>query len=203
MSANRFIPLTSNIPGAVPTASGLYPGELAVNIADGKLYTRSGSAIIVLNDIDFDQLQGFVSSSSQVVAYISGSNISPNSVETNEFNLVAGNVSLTFTGSINTGIFGSTEYVYPFLPTSSFCATTVEYVASRPGGLRVGVILAGWSGSSITSTDISNTDIGDTSDIRFSLIQDNGYIKLRVESLGSGSYPWTVQSLFKLFPTLL
>lgn len=203
MSANRFIPLISNTPGAVPTASALFPGELAINIPDGKLFTRSGSAIIVLNEIDYSQLQGFVSTSAQVVGYISGSDINPNSIETNEFNLNAGNVSLTFTGSVNTGIFGSTEYIYPFLSTGSFCASTVEYVASRPGGLRVGVILAGWSGSSIISTDVSSTDIGDTSDIRFSLIEDNGYIKFRVESLGSGSYPWTVQSLFKLFPTLL
>ena len=145
---------------------------------------------------------GTVSSSTQVVTYVSGSTIVPNRVESNEYKLIAGAVSLIFTGSITSGIFGATEYILPFIPTSSFCATTVEYVASRAGGLRVGVILAGWSGSQTTVTDVSSTDIGDTSDIRFSLVQDGGYIKLRAESLGSGSYPWTVQSLFKLFPFL-
>ena len=145
---------------------------------------------------------GTVSSSAQVVTYVSGSTIVPNRVESNEYKLIAGAVSLIFTGSITSGIFGATEYILPFIPTSSFCATTVEYVASRAGGLRVGVILAGWSGSQTTVTDVSSTDIGDTSDIRFSLVQDGGYIKLRAESLGSGSYPWTVQSLFKLFPFL-
>ena len=145
---------------------------------------------------------GTVSSSTQVVTYVSGSTIVPNRVESNEYKLIAGAVSLTFTGSITSGIFGATEYILPFIPTSSFCATTVEYVASRVGGLRVGIILAGWSGSQTTVTDVSSTDIGDTSDIRFSLVQDGGYIKLRAESLGSGSYPWTVQSLFKLFPFL-
>ena len=145
---------------------------------------------------------GTVSSSAQVVTHVSSSTIVPNRVESNEYKLIAGAVSLTFTGSITSGIFGATEYVLPFIPTSSFCATTVEYVASRVGGLRVGVILAGWSGSNTTVTDISSTDIGDTSDIRFSLVQDGGYIKLRAESVGSGSYAWTVQSLFKLFPTL-
>lgn len=155
---------------------------------------------------DWDSLSnkpiGIVSSSTQTVQNVSGSNITTNKVESNEFRILAGNVSLTFTGSVNTGIFGATEYVYPFIPTSSFSAATVEYVASRQGGVRVGMILAGWSGSTTTVTDISSTDVGDTSDIRFSLVQDTGYIKLRVESLGSGSYPWTVQSLFKLFPTL-
>ena len=145
---------------------------------------------------------GTVSSSTQVVTYVSGSTIVPNRVESNEYKLIAGAVSLIFTGSITSGIFGATEYILPFIPTSSFCATTVEYVASRVGGLRVGIILAGWSGSQTTVTDVSSTDIGDTSDIRFSLVQDGGYIKLRAESLGSGSYPWTVQSLFKLFPFL-
>jgi len=145
---------------------------------------------------------GTVSSSAQVVTYVSGSTIVPNRVESNEYKLIAGAVSLIFTGSITSGIFGATEYILPFIPTSSFCATTVEYVASRVGGLRVGIILAGWSGSQTTVTDVSSTDIGDTADIRFSLVQDGGYVKLRAESLGSGSYPWTVQSLFKLFPFL-
>jgi hypothetical protein len=200
MAANRFIPLVSSQSGAVPTASALFPGELALNIADGRLFTRSGSAILLLNDLQIPG--GVVSASAQVIGYISGSDIAPAKVTSNEYKLNAGNVSLTFTGSVNTGIFGATEYVMPFIPTSSFCAATVEYVASRPGGVRVGVLLAGWSGSNNTVTDVSSTDIGDTSDIQFSLVQNGGYMKLRVESLGSGSYPWTVQSLFKLFPTL-
>lgn len=145
--------------------------------------------------------QNIVSSSVQTIENISGSNIVPNKVSSNEYKIIAGNVELTFTGSVTSGIFGATEYVYPFIPTSSFSAATVEYVATRPGALRVGNILAGWSGSQVTSTDVSNTDIGDTSDMQFSVVQDNGYIKLRVTSLGSGSYAWTVQSLFKLFPT--
>lgn len=200
MAANRFIPLVSSQSGAVPTASALFPGELALNIADGKLFTRSGSAILLLNDL---QIPGGVpTSSAQIIGFISGSTITPHSVQSDEFKLNAGNVSLTFTGSVTTGIFGATEYVLPFIPTSSFSAATVEYVATRPGALRVGNILAGWSGSLVTSTDVSNTDIGDTSDMQFSVVQNDGYIKLRVTSLGSGSYSWTVQSLFKLFPTL-
>lgn len=200
MPANRFIPLVSSQSGAIPTASALFPGELALNIADGKLFTRSGSAILLLNDTTLPL--GTVSQSAQVIAYIDGTTITPATVESNEFKVNAGGVSLTFTGSVTSGVFGSTEYVLPYIPTGSFTAATVEYVATRPGALRVGNILAGWSGSSVTSTDVSNTDIGDTSDMQFSVVQHDGYIKLRVTSLGSGSYPWTVQSLFKLFPTL-
>lgn len=200
MASNRFIPLLSSQSGAVPTASALFPGELAVNIADGRLFTRSGSAILLLNDMTLPN--GVPTSSAQIVGYISGSNITPNSVQSDEFRLNAGNVSLVFTGSINTGIFGATEYVYPFIPTSSYVGATVEYAASRPGGIRVGILMAAWQGSQVTVTDISSTDAGITEDITFSLIQDSGYMKLRVQSAGSGSYPWTVQSLFKLFPSI-
>ncbi len=200
MAANRFIPLLSSQSGAVPTASALFPGELAVNIADGKLFTRSGSAILLLNDTSLPG--GIPTSSAQIIGYISGSTITPHSIQSDEFRLSAGTVSLVFTGSVNTGIFGSTEYVYPFIPTGSYVGTTVEYAASRPGGIRVGILMAAWQGSSSTVTDISSTDVGDTTDINFSLVQDGGYMKLRVQSAGSGSYPWTVQSLFKLFPSL-
>jgi hypothetical protein len=176
---------------------------VATNVSSASIAVSSSYATTASYAVNAASVPaGTVSSSAQVVTYVSGSTIVPNRVESNEYKLIAGAVSLIFTGSITSGIFGATEYVLPFIPTSSFCAATVEYVASRVGGLRVGVILAGWSGSNTTVTDISSTDVGDTSDIRFSLVQSDGYIKLRVESLGSGSYPWTVQSLFKLFPFL-
>ena len=176
---------------------------VATNVSSASIAVSSSYATTASYAVNAASVPaGTVSSSTQVVTYVSGSTIVPNRVESNEYKLIAGAVSLIFTGSITSGIFGATEYVLPFIPTSSFCAATVEYVASRVGGLRVGVILAGWSGSNTTVTDISSTDVGDTSDIRFSLVQSDGYIKLRVESLGSGSYPWTVQSLFKLFPFL-
>jgi hypothetical protein len=278
MPHNRFIPLFSTQSGAVPTASALYQGELAINIADGKLFTRSGSRVIQLNsregyatlqsntfignqlingnlrvngtisatqiltiysassiyasgsskfgdtadDVmsvtgsigvvgsisassitgsfqgDGSQLTGLVttlelhgtsvntgsvdlktqalsfsgsngvdasidgqtvtigipsgipSSSAQITEFLPTGVVS-SSVQINtgsfsgsfkgdEFRLNAGNVSLVFTGSINTGIFGSTEYVYPFIPTSSYVGATVEYAASRPGGIRVGMV---------------------------------------------------------------
>jgi hypothetical protein len=86
MNRNRFIPLISNIPKAVPTASGMYDGELAVNIADGKLYTKSGSFIIALNEFN---TEGFVSSSLQVINLIDGYEIRPSIVSASFF---AGNL---------------------------------------------------------------------------------------------------------------
>ena len=197
MPANRFIPLYNSQYGAVPTASAMYDGELAVNIADGKLYTKSGSVIVALNDTT-----NFVSSSAQVVGLIVNTDIQPRSVEASEFKIDAGTVSMTFTGSINTGVFGATEDVYPYISTTQYAGTTIEYVAQRPGATRIGMIMATWSGSSIVFTDVSTADIGNTKDISFTFAQSGSYFKLRVNSDGSGSGAWTVQSLFKLFPNL-
>jgi hypothetical protein len=198
MPANRFIPLYNSQYGAVPTASAMYDGELAVNISDGKLYTKSGSAIVALNDTS-----NFVSSSAQVVGLIVNQDIQPRSVESSEFKLDAGTVSMTFTGSVNTGIFGATEYVQPYISTTQYSGMTVEYLAQRPGACRMGIIMASWlNTASIVFTDISTTDIGDTSDITFRFLSSSNELRLRVNSDGSGSGAWTVQSLFKLFPNL-
>lgn len=198
MPANRFIPLYNSQYGAIPTASAMYDGELAVNISDGKLYTKSGSAIVALNDYT-----NFVSSSTQVVGLLVNQDIQPRSVESSEFKMDAGTVSITFTGSINTGIFGATEYVQPYISTTQYSGMTVEYLAQRPGACRMGIIMASWlNTASITFTDISTTDIGDTRDISFMFLSSSNELRLRVNSAGSGSGAWTVQSLFKLFPNL-
>ena len=198
MPANRFIPLYNSQYGAVPTASAMYDGELAVNIADGKLYTKSGSAIVALNDTT-----NFVSSSAQVVGLLVNQDIQPRSVESSEFKMDAGTVSITFTGSVNTGIFGATEYIQPYISTTQYSGMTVEYLAQRPGACRMGIIMASWlNTASVVFTDISTTDIGDTSDISFRFLSSSNELRLRVNSDGSGSGAWTVQSLFKLFPNL-
>ena len=198
MPANRFIPLYNSQYGAIPTASAMYDGELAVNISDGKLYTKSGSAIVALNDYT-----NFVSSSTQVVGLLVNQDIQPRSVESSEFKMDAGTVSITFTGSINTGIFGATEYVQPYISTTQYSGMTVEYLAQRPGACRMGIIMASWlNTASVTFTDISTTDIGDTRDISFMFLSSSNELRLRVNSAGSGSGAWTVQSLFKLFPNL-
>jgi hypothetical protein len=129
--------------------------------------------------------------------------ITGSSVLSNEYKLNAGTVNITFTGSINTGLFGVTEYVQPYISTTKYSGMTVEYLAQRPGACRMGIIMASWLNTgSVVFTDISTTDIGDTSDITFRFLSGSDELRLRVNSAGSGSGPWTVQSLFKLFPNL-
>jgi len=133
---------------------------------------------------------------------ISASAITAPQIVGNEYKLIAGEVSITFTGSINSGVFGVTEDVLPYISTLDYSGTTIEYVAQRTGATRIGMILATWSGSNVVFTDVSTADIGDTKDISFTFIKSGNFFKLRVNSYGSGSGTWTVQSLFKLFPNL-
>lgn len=196
MTQNRFIPLINSVAGAVPTASALYEGELALNIVDGKLYTRSGSAILHINKVESASL-------GDVLFAIQGNPIEPSTVQTNAFQLNAGSVTIVFTGSVNTGIFGTSEYVQPYISTTDFSGATIEYMAQRPGASRMGIIMATWTNNSnIIFTDISTADVGDTSDISFAFIPSASVYRLRVNSEGGGSGTWTVQSLFKLFPNL-
>lgn len=148
--------------------------------------------------------QNLISSSNQVVTSISGSEIQPSTVTSNEFNLRAGDVNITFTGSINTGIFGVSEYIQPFISTQSYSGASIEYVAQRPGATRMGTIMAAWTnGSTIAFTDFSTSDVGDTNDISFVFLPSGSYYRLRVNSEGTGTGTWTVQTLFKLFPNLI
>lgn len=128
--------------------------------------------------------------------YVSGS------VTGGSFNLNAGQVNLVFTGSVTSGIFGATEYVHPAFSTASYSGASVEYIARREGSVRMGMLMSTWASGSIVFTDVSTVDIGDTSDLTFSFVQVDSDIRLRVYSAGSGSGAWTVQSLFKLFPSL-
>lgn len=180
-------------------------GEVGVELDTQQIKLGSGSVpwnnLPYLNTIGIPPT-GSVSSSAQVIEYIFDTDIQPNSVQSNEYKLVAGDVSLTFTGSINSGVFGVTEDVFPYISTIEYSGTSIEYVAQRPGATRIGIILATWSGSNVVFTDVSTADIGDTRDISFAFIKSGDFFKLRVNSFGSGSGAWTVQSLFKLFPNL-
>lgn len=176
-------------------------------IVNGESYTiRSGSSVFIFvsssGNVSIGEAENLNDAKLKVQGNISASAIT-GSISTNEFQLNAGTVSMIFTGSVNAGIFGVTEYVQPYISTTKYSGMTVEYLAQRPGACRMGIIMSAWLNTgSITFTDISTTDIGDTTDISFAFLTIGDDIRLRVNSNGSGSGAWTVQSVFKLFPNL-
>jgi hypothetical protein len=114
-----------------------------------------------------------------------------------------GTANIVTTGSITTGIFNSTELIYPTISPTEYSGASIEYTIQREGAVRSGIVMSSWSGSIVRHTDISNTDVGDTSDLSFNMVFENSNIRLRAYSAGSGSGEWTIHTLFKLFPNLL
>jgi hypothetical protein len=116
--------------------------------------------------------------------------------------IVAGQNNLVITGSVVTNVFDETALIDPLISATEFSGASIEYTAQRPNSVRTGTLMASWSGSSVTFTDISNNDIGETWDLSFNLVRIDDSIRLRAYSLGSGSGDWTVHCMFKLFPNL-
>jgi len=196
-SYNRFADVAllaytaSYIAGNIESSSFATTSSYAVSSSYAEKVNQNFSgSVLVTGSVS---VQGPISASSGITGSLKGE----------QFQLNAGTVSIIFTGSVNTGIFGVTEYIYPYIPTTEYSGMTVEYLAQRPGACRMGIIMAAWlDTASIIFTDISTTDIGDTSDITFKFLSSSNELRLRVNSDGSGSGAWTVQSLFKLFPNL-
>ena len=65
--ANTILPKKSSTPGSVPSAGVLSPGELAINTADQKLYTKNSSGEVV------DVVQGLLVASTNYIAQTFGS----------------------------------------------------------------------------------------------------------------------------------
>jgi hypothetical protein len=92
---------------------------------------------------------------------------------------------------------------------AAFRAASIEYVAQRQGNIdaRIGTVMGVWDINApggpeekAKFTEVSTTDIGDTSGIHAKFLEVNGYIQFQFEC-GPGD-PWIVQSVFKLFPNL-
>lgn len=124
------------------------------------------------------------------------------SVVAHSSQIVAGDNNLIITGSVTTAVFDETALIDPVISSINFSGATVEYTAQRPNAVRTGTLMASWSGSSVTFTDISNSDIGETWDLSFNFVKIEDDIRLRAYSLGSGSGTWTIHCMFKLFPNL-
>jgi hypothetical protein len=122
-------------------------------------------------------------------------------VETSQLSVLtnAPTTATVISSSVKSGIFAATEIIDPPFSSIQHSGVSVEYVAQRTGALRAGALYATWSGSSISYTDVSNTGVGDTSDLSFNFIRVGDNILLRAYSAGLGSGAWTIQCLFKMF----
>lgn len=160
-------------------------------------FPYSGSAVITgsLQVTDGYTIGGITGS-------LSAPFVSSSALQSDLVNVPHQSGSISFSASLSGGILGVTAPLYPYIPTASYSAVMVDYVAERTTGLRVGQLIAGWKNNQISFTDVSNVDVGDTYDISFNAVFINQFAVINVNSLGSGSNTWTVQTLYRLFPKL-
>lgn len=77
-------------------------------------------------------------------------------------------------------------------PTGSFTAAFCKYTIFNEGSSRVGEFIVNRNGTSVVYTDISTTDIGDSSAISFSAVVVTGELQINVVATASG---WGVKAI--------
>jgi hypothetical protein len=76
--------------------------------------------------------------------------------------------------------------------TGSFTAAFCKYTVLKGANARAGEFMTVWNGSTVTYTDTSTTDIGNTSDISFISAAVTGNIQISTVAASSG---WTIKTL--------
>lgn len=128
--SSKILIRRSLTPGAIPSAGSLLNGELALNIADGILYTLSASTVIALNDT-----AGFISSSEQIIAFLPAGTVS-SSAQIQYGNITGTPVGIVSSSvQINTGSFsGSISFSY----TSSYISGGLVHIGLPTDGVYGG-----------------------------------------------------------------
>jgi hypothetical protein len=94
--------------------------------------------------------------------------------------------------SSSTLVTSQSNYVVLQNLTGSYNSAFFDYFASSASNFRAGTMIAGWSGSGITYTEYSTTDIGNTNQLTMSVVISASYIQLL--SNASSSLNWNVKS---------
>lgn len=115
----------------------------------------------------------------------------------------SGGYGVVITGSRLTGVYNELQVVNLPIPSASFSAAHMEYVAQRGDETRAGVVMASWNSAGINFTDISHADVNDTYDLSFNVVSLGENIFLRAQSVGIGLGDWSIQVMYKLFPKLI
>jgi hypothetical protein len=100
------------------------------------------------------------------------------------------NGTLTDSATVNSSIVGSNNLFTQ--ATSSRTSAFGKYTIFNGVNARAGEFITVWNGTTTTYTDISTTDIGDTSDITFSSAIVTGNIQINAIAASSG---WTIKML--------
>lgn len=223
----------ANTAGVVSAVSGaiITPAEVTASFSgDGSNLTGVPTSLLIQADSGSDEIN--LKTDTLTITGVKGitTNIISNSIEisntfeglissSDQFNnltdsftgsflaskvvIESGGNGTVITGSRLTGLYNELQVVNLSIPSASYSAAHMEYVAQREGESRAGVVMASWTNTGISYTDVSHADVNDSYDLRFDVVNVDENIFLRAQSVGSGSGEWTIQVMYKLFPKLI
>jgi hypothetical protein len=80
------------------------------------------------------------------------------------------------------------------IDSNKYDSAFFDYVIKGASGVRSGNVYSAWSGSSVTWSEYSNVDIGDTSDVSLYLNENNGLIRFIVSANTSN---WIIKTIIR------
>jgi hypothetical protein len=114
---------------------------------------------------------------------------------------ITGNTIITGSLDINVAEFNSTSSVttagtvtVSSINTGSFRSAFYNYYVASASNARAGQVMSVWNGTTIKHSEVTTTDIGNTSNIVFSVALSGANVNLQVSSSGG----WNVRSITNL-----
>jgi hypothetical protein len=201
-NSGNTITITGFTTGSTSNLSGDYLPLSGGTVTGGTIFTsgvtaNTISATTYLNlPVDPDTyVTGFTySSNTLTISQNSGSPIST-TIDVMTGLTINGNLNINTSFNTTTIITANTgnNTVYS-IPTSAYTGAFFDYTVSNSAGLRAGNVMSIWSGTTAKYTEVSTTDIGDTSPITFSVGVSGGNAVL---SASATTNNWVVKVIIR------
>ena len=182
----------NSIPAFPYTGSAIISGSLnvtgSVGATQGFVGSLTGNA-----DTATSASYSLVASNATSASFATTATNATTAVSSSDFvvtNTLKIDGTLTDYATTNSTIVG-TNNLYT-QATGSYTAAFCKYTLLKGANARAGEFMTVWNGSSVSYTDTSTTDIGDTSDITFTSSAVTGNIQISTIAASSG---WTIKTL--------
>jgi hypothetical protein len=100
-----------------------------------------------------------------------------------------------FSKQENTDVDAATSpEIVALIPVSTFTGVFIDYVVKNGANLRIGTIMATYSGTTVVFNELSSADIGDTSGVSLSMDIVAGNLRLLATVLTDN---WSIKTLIR------
>jgi hypothetical protein len=197
--ANKFQHKRSIVAGVIPTTGDLANGEIGINLADKKIYTNNGSAIVLLSNgqlsvpgsntqLAYNNSGSFGASGGLTFDYTSNTLIIANTLSVgSSFATLSNSMNVTTTSSVTIDTYGlatyrSVEYFFSYKDNSANNYQCQKYMIIHDGGS----LFTSSYGKLKTNTDIISFSVSANATtvlVNCTSTSSNGVLKLIRQAL--------------------